>query len=108
MTLRRPLAIRRPNLQAMKATAPEVRKWRPRHSSPHQWTASTRLRVGHQSRDVPERRREEQGAERPSEQPATPFAHPGVMTGYPLSRDEQEHVDQVADRDEKESEEGQA
>ncbi|MGH3041375.1 MAG: hypothetical protein ACRDNG_06515 [Gaiellaceae bacterium] len=42
-------------------------------------------------------RREEQGIE-PQPNPSTsPFTRPGVMTGYPLSRDEQEHVDRLAD-----------
>jgi hypothetical protein len=64
----------------------------------------TCLRIGRQSRDVIERQSEKQSAENPSDPSSSPFEHPGVMTGYPLSPDEQKHVDQVADRDQGESE----
>lgn len=52
---------------------------------------------------VTERSRDErQGDERESSTGASPFTHPTVMTGYPLSPDEQGHVDRVANREEAE------
>jgi hypothetical protein len=50
---------------------------------------------------VTEKSRDEHHAdEREPSTAASPFAHPSVMTGYPLSPDEQEHVDRLANREE--------
>jgi hypothetical protein len=62
------------------------------------------MTIDRQSKTVAERDHEDQEVE-PQRDPSTsPFSRPAVMSGYPLSRDEQEHVDRLAQRDEDEEE----
>jgi hypothetical protein len=60
------------------------------------------LTIGRPSETVTERDQEDHAVEPQPDPSTSPFARPGVMSGYPLSRDEQEHVDRLAKRDEDE------